>query len=183
MEDNLNKWILPEDKAEWAARDAGIYLHWGKTIQVADTRDPLQCAEAQMKLLAQLEPEIEGSSGGWFYMQSCPQNGSPGVSPHRGRICALPLGYSGRADSRMTKWPRRGMISIPGGMHLTRAQKVVPPYGIPYRSLVPKNTEGLLTAGRIISGTHIAASLLSRPADLFEYGRSGRYGGGYGGPA
>ena len=34
----------------------------------------------------------------------------------------------------------------------------VGPYGIPYRSLIPVNTEGLLTAGRIISGTRLAMS-------------------------
>lgn len=31
-------------------------------------------------------------------------------------------------------------------------------YGIPYRSLIPLNTEGLLTAGRVISGTRLAHS-------------------------
>jgi hypothetical protein len=30
--------------------------------------------------------------------------------------------------------------------------------GIPYRALVPRDTEGLLVAGRAISGTHLAMS-------------------------
>jgi hypothetical protein len=33
-----------------------------------------------------------------------------------------------------------------------------PRYGIPYRCLIPKNTEGLLVCGKCISGTHLAAS-------------------------
>ena len=37
-------------------------------------------------------------------------------------------------------------------------KRKVKPYGIPYRALVPLNTEGLLTAGRIISGTRLAHS-------------------------
>ena len=32
------------------------------------------------------------------------------------------------------------------------------PYGIPFRCLIPVGVEGLLLAGRIISGTHLAAS-------------------------
>ena len=32
----------------------------------------------------------------------------------------------------------------------------VPGYGIPYRALVPKGVEGLLVAGKSISGTHVA---------------------------
>ena len=157
VEDNLNKWILSEDKAEWAARDAGIYLHWGKTIQVADTRDPLQCAEAQMKLLAQLEPEIEALREAGFTCNLAPKMG---VRECRRIVGEYVLSLSDIQEGRFPddKVAEAWYDLDPWGMHLTRAQKVVPPYGIPYRSLVPKNTEGLLTAGRIISGTHIAAS-------------------------
>jgi hypothetical protein len=39
---------------------------------------------------------------------------------------------------------------------LTTEQKHLPPYGIPYRSVIPKGFEGLLVAGKAISGTHVA---------------------------
>ncbi len=78
VEDNLNKWILPEDKAEWAARDAGIYLHWGKTIQVADTRDPVAVCRGTDETARTVGTRNRSSSGGWFYMQSCPQKWESG---------------------------------------------------------------------------------------------------------
>ena len=47
----------------------------------------------------------------------------------------------------------------PRGLNVDRNFKnCVGPYGFPYRSLIPVNTEGLLTAGRIISGTRLAMS-------------------------
>lgn len=47
----------------------------------------------------------------------------------------------------------------PWGMNVDpKIKNSVGPYGIPYRSLIPVNTEGLLTAGRIISGTRLAMS-------------------------
>ena len=44
------------------------------------------------------------------------------------------------------------------GAHLSREEARVPGYGIPYPALVPKDIDGLLLAGKAISGTHIAMS-------------------------
>jgi len=41
---------------------------------------------------------------------------------------------------------------------LTEEQKSLPRFGIPYGALVPAHVSGLLTCGKIISGTHIAMS-------------------------
>lgn len=46
------------------------------------------------------------------------------------------------------------------GMKIPEKMKHIGPYGIPYRSILPTKTEGLLTAGRIISATRIAHSSL-----------------------
>ena len=46
------------------------------------------------------------------------------------------------------------------GMKIPEEMKHIGPYGIPYRSILPTKTEGLLTAGRIISATRIAHSSL-----------------------
>ena len=45
-------------------------------------------------------------------------------------------------------------------MKIPEEMKHIGPYGIPYRSILPTKTEGLLTAGRIISATRIAHSSL-----------------------
>ena len=52
-----------------------------------------------------------------------------------------------RARYNMDCWGIKGMLQVP-----------TKEYGIPYRSLIPLNTEGLLTAGRVISGTRLAHS-------------------------
>ena len=48
-------------------------------------------------------------------------------------------------------------LDIWGGS-LTQEEAHVPAYGIPYCALVPKGVDGLLLAGKSISGTHIAMS-------------------------
>lgn len=157
VEDNLNKWILAEDRAEWAARDAGIYLHWGRTIQVSDTRDPQQLAQAQMQLLEELELELAALREAGFTCNLAPKMGVRECRRVKGEYVLTV------SDIQQGRFPDDKVAEAwydldPWGMHLAKAQKVVPPYGIPYRSLIPLGTEGLLTAGRIISGTHIAAS-------------------------
>lgn len=157
VEDNLNKWVMPADRAEWAARDAGIYLHWGRTIQVDDTRDPLELARAQSRLLTELEPEIAALREAGFTCNLAPKMGVRECRRVKGEY-VLSL-----SDIQQGRFPDDTIAEAwydldPWGMNLTKAQKVVPPYGIPYRSLIPAGVEGLLTAGRIISGTHIAAS-------------------------
>lgn len=157
VEDNLDRWILPADRDAWAARDAGIYLHWGRTVAVADTRDPLALAQAQMQLLRELEPEIAALREAGFTCNLAPKMGVRECRRVKGEY-VLRL-----SDIQEGRFPDDTVAEAwydldPWGMNLTRAQKVVPPYGIPYRSLIPRGVEGLLTAGRIISGTHIAAS-------------------------
>jgi hypothetical protein len=157
VEDNLNKWVMPADQEQTDARDAGIYLHWGRTMQVTDTRDPVQLADAQQKLLAGLKPEIAALEKAGFACHLAPKMGV--------RECRRVEGeYVLRLqDIQQGVFPDDKVAEAwydldPWGMNLSKVQKVVPPYGSPYRSLIPLGVEGLLTAGRIISGTHIAAS-------------------------
>lgn len=157
VEDNLNKWVMKDDREGMIARDAGIYLHWGKTVHCADTRDPLLLAEAQDKCLGLLKDEITALEKAGFNCQLAPKMGVRECRRIKGEYV---LSLSDIQEGRMPddKVAEAWYDLDPWSMNLTREQKVVPPYGIPYRSLIPLGTEGLLTAGRIISGTHIAAS-------------------------
>lgn len=157
VEDNLNKWVMKDDREGMIARDAGIYLHWGKTIQCEDTRDPLLLAQAQDKCLGMLKEEIAALEKAGFNCQLAPKMGVRECRRIKGEYV---LSLSDIQEGRMPddKVAEAWYDLDPWGMNLTREQKVVPPYGIPYRCLIPQGTEGLLTAGRIISGTHIAAS-------------------------
>lgn len=50
--------------------------------------------------------------------------------------------------------------------------QAVRPYGIPYRALLPRGIEGLLTVGRCISGTHVAMSSYRVTGDCFAMGEA-----------
>lgn len=157
VEDNLNKWVMKGEEEDMIKRDAGIYLHWGKTVHCDDTRDPILLGKAQMQCLDNLREEIAALEGAGFSCNLAPKMGVRECRRIKGEY-VLSL-----SDIQQGKMPDDKVAEAwydldPWGMNLTKEQKVVPPYGIPYRSLIPLETEGLLTAGRIISGTHIAAS-------------------------
>jgi hypothetical protein len=157
VEDNLGKWVVKGEEAEMIRRDAGIYLHWGKTVQCSDTRDPILLGQAQHDCLVQLYDEIAALEAAGFSCNLAPKMGVRECRRIRGEyVLSLTDIQQGRMpdDTVADAW----YDLDPWGMNLTKEQKRVPPYGIPYRSLIPLGTEGLLTAGRIISGTHIAAS-------------------------
>ena len=48
-----------DDKEDMIRRDAGIYLHWGRTVYCKDTRDPLLLAQAQQEALERLQENLE----------------------------------------------------------------------------------------------------------------------------
>jgi hypothetical protein len=157
VEDNLDRWVVKGEESEMIRRDAGIYLHWGKTVQCPDTRDPLLLAESQQECLRQLSGEIAALEAAGFSCNLAPRMGVRECRRIRGEyVLSLTDIQEGRMpdDKIADAW----YDLDPWGMSLTPEQKRVPPYGIPYRSLIPLGMEGLLTAGRIISGTHIAAS-------------------------
>ena len=157
VEDNLNKWVMKNERDEMIKRDAGIYLHWGKTVHCSDTRDPILLGKAQQECLAKLQDEIAALEAAGFACHLAPKMGVRECRRIKGEYV---LSLSDIQQGRMPddKVAEAWYDLDPWGMNLKKEQKVVPPYGIPYRSLIPLGTEGLLTAGRIISGTHIAAS-------------------------
>lgn len=157
VEDDLNKWVMKNERDEMIRRDAGIYLHWGSTVHCKDTRDPIELGKAQMECFDKLQDEIPALEAAGFSCNLAPRMGIRECRRIKGEyVLSLSDIQEGRfPDDRIADaW----YDLDPWGMNLTREQKKVPPYGIPYRSLIPQGIEGLLTAGRIISGTHIAAS-------------------------
>lgn len=157
VEDNLNKWVMPNEMDEMIKRDAGIYLHWGTTVHCKNTLDTVALANAQRECLEKIQPDIEAMEEAGFAVYVAPKMGVREARRIKGEyvLSATDLQQGKMPDDKVADaW----YDLDPWGMKLTKEQKQVPPYGIPYRSLIPLNTEGLLTAGRIISGTHIAAS-------------------------
>jgi hypothetical protein len=157
MESGETTWLVKDRLPEIVARDKGIYLFWGTTVNCEHTYDPLQVAAAQQQGLKKLEHNIAVITQAGFSVTLAPKAGI--------RECRRIVGdyiltaedlIDGRFPSDTVAHASYALDAW--GMKIPEEVKHIPPYGIPYRSLTPRNTEGLLTSGRIISGTKIAHS-------------------------
>jgi len=159
VEDNYKDWIRAADKEDMIKRDAGIYLHWGKTVYCKDTRDSLQVAEAQRKALDGLEENMQILHEAGFATHLAPKIGVREVRRIKGEyvLTERDLSKGVQPDDKIADAHYAFDV---WGMKIEEKLKHIPPYGIPYRSLIPLNTEGLLLSGRIISATRIAHSSL-----------------------
>lgn len=141
---------------ELARRATGIFFHWGQTIDVDDTRDPVLLAEAQRTCLEKYRDRFEQLHEAGFAVHIAPKLGVRECRRVKGEyvITATDITEGNKPDDTIARarynmdcWGIKGMLQVP-----------TKEYGIPYRSLIPLNTEGLLTAGRVISGTRLAHS-------------------------
>ena len=157
MEAGEKTWLKKEYLDEIVKRDKGIYLFWGTTVKCDDTCDPVQVAAAQYEGLKKLEHNIKVINEAGFTVNLAPKIGVREARRIKGDYVitaddiingVMPEDKIADAHYSLDAW----------GMKIPEDKKHGPPYGIPYRSLTPLNTEGLLTAGRIISGTKIAHS-------------------------
>ena len=145
-----------EHDPEYRRRNTGIYLHWGSTVECADTRDSFALAEAQRAAWENVQGDLEVLRSAGY---------EPHFAPRMGiRECRRVMGehvitqqdlVEGRfpddtiafCDYFLDLWGE-DLISKHHNVHA----------GIPYRALVPRGVEGMLTAGKCISGTHVALS-------------------------
>jgi hypothetical protein len=157
---------LPSPEAVLAGeQDPELYLHWGCAVQCRDTRDPLALAEAHEKAYGAIEPQLERLHEDGYTVHLAPRIGvrecrrilgehvitetdiTAGTFPDD-TVAVADYGFD---DWRPERAPeRRG--------HVDRLGAATARYGIPYRALIPKGVDGLLVAGKCMSGTHIAQS-------------------------
>ena len=139
-------------------RDAGIYLHWGSAVACRDTRDSIALAEAQEAARAAMQPDIDLLHENGYAVHLAPRIGvretrrvlgEHVISEHDLRSEKLPDDTISTGNYSLDLW---------GGGLKWGEQTRLPAFGIPYRALVPKGVDGLLLAGKSISGTHIAMS-------------------------
>jgi hypothetical protein len=153
IEDDLNRWVKPGDES----RKSGIYLHWGATVECKDTRDPIALGDAQRKCLETLIPDSEVLLKAGFMMHLAPKMGVREVRRIHGEYVIT------TNDMRDGNYPEDTIAYTsygldPWGEDISEEDRKTKPHGIPFRSLIPLNVEGLLMAGKAISGTHLAAS-------------------------
>jgi len=145
------------NREECLRHDAGIYLHWGSAVPCRDTRDPLALAEAQEAARNNMQPDMDLLRENAYAVHLAPCLGVREtrriLGEHMVSECDL---RSGQLPDDTITIGTYG-LDLWGG-DLTGNSERLPAYGIPYRALVPKGVDGLLLAGRSISGTHIAMS-------------------------
>lgn len=134
-----------------------LYLHWGCAVECKDTRDPLAVGRAQVEALGAMERDHALLREHHYAVYLAPRIGVRESS----RVVGEHVVTEG--DLRSGVLPEDTIavgtygLDIWGG-NLSRDECRTPGYGIPYRSIVPADVDGLLLAGKAISGTHIAMS-------------------------
>ncbi|MHB9133022.1 MAG: FAD-dependent oxidoreductase [Armatimonadota bacterium] len=156
MVDPAFGWIgADEEKA--STYNSGIYLAWGATLDCADTRDEQALAVTQVDALARLQDDLALLHRNGFMTYLAPKMGirecrriagEHVISEHDVRTGRMPDDVVAVGQWWLDIW----------GQHLPKEEREVPPIGIPYRALLPVGVDGLLVAGKAISGTHIAMS-------------------------
>ncbi len=139
------------------ARQAGVYLHWGCRVDCPDTRDPIALAEAQRQGLELMRPQLDELRNHGYLTHLAPKLGVREQRRILGDyvVTANDL-FAGRiADDSLLITQRPIDIWKKGG-HGMMNYPETKPYGIPYRALLPRDVDGLLVAGKHLSGTHLA---------------------------
>lgn len=153
VEDDLNSWV----RDEHVGRRAGIYLHWGVTTICEDTRDPVAIADAQQSCLETLLPDVKTLRDAGFQVHLAPKMGIRETRRIKGEyVLTVEDMKKGSYPEDTIAYTSYGLD--PWGENISKEERVTKPHGIPYRCLVPLGVEGLLMAGKSISGTHLAAS-------------------------
>lgn len=158
LDDGHRLWGQQQTREEFYARNSSTFLHWGVSIYCPDTTDTIALAEAQNKVLKDTEHYMKILNKAGFAMHLAPKIGVRECRRIKGEY-VVTVDHLMRGDfPDDTIAHARYGIDAWGWKIPDEIKKAVKPYGIPYRALIPLNTEGLLTAGRIISGSRLAHS-------------------------
>lgn len=137
-----------------------MYLHWGATVSCDDTRDTTALGRTYMEALTL----IKHNAKKWY---ECGY--TINIAPKIGvRECRRVIGdyVLTLYDMLDGNFPQDTIAISEYGVDLWGSTVVdekelnlkFKPYGIPYRALIPKNTDGMLIAGKSISGSRFACS-------------------------
>ncbi len=146
--------------------DPELYLHWGCAVECRDTRDPVALAEAHAKAYEVMAPDLQRLHENGYTVHLAPRIGVRECRRVRGEHVitenditdgAFPDDTIALADYGFDDWRSKAK----GGRrdkHVEEFGAATARYGIPYRALIPQGVDGLLVAGKCMSGTHIAQS-------------------------
>lgn len=160
VEHHVDHWVGAKFHGVWdnyKERNTGIYLHWGATVECKDTRDSVAVAEAQREAFEIIEQDMAIMYEHGYMMHLAPKLGIRECRRVEGEhIITVNDLKSGKMPEDVVAVSDYGIDAW--GENVKREDIACPRSGIPYRALIPRNTEGLLVVGKSISGTHFAAS-------------------------
>lgn len=160
IENAIANWV-GHGPADYYERNTGIYLHWGATVECRDTRNPSEIADAQMRAFPVIKHDMEVMARSGFAMHLAPKIGVREVRRVMGEyVLTINDLYNGAQPEDTVALSHYGLDAWGTPVPPEYQNKAVKPYGIPYRSLIPRHMEGLIMAGKAISATHMAMSSL-----------------------
>jgi hypothetical protein len=138
-------------------RDAGVYLHWGCKVRCRDTREPEALAMAQREALELMAGDIALLRQNGYAVHLAPRLGVREQWRILGETVVTSEDiFQGHVPEDSVLVTQRSVDvwseKVKGFADFPAAR----PYGIPYRALVPRDCDGLLVAGKHMSGTHLA---------------------------
>jgi hypothetical protein len=168
-------YCTPESRTEPGVlqRQPGIFLHWGCAVQCRDTRDPLALAESQLAALQTMAPTLDEMRKHGYVVHLAPRIGVREQRRIMGEhvITANDL-FQGRIPDDSVHITQRPLDIWKKGADNMHGYPEVKPYGIPYRSLVPLGVDGLLVAGKHMSGSHLAMAAYRVQCILGQVGQA-----------
>ncbi len=147
-------------------QDPELYLHWGCAVKCRDTRDPLALAEAHSAAYEAIESDLHRLHEHGYTVHLAPRIGVRECRRIRGEYVltendivsgTFPEDTIAVADYGFDDWRSKAEVGR-RAKHVEEFGASTARYGIPYRALVPVGVDGLLVAGKCMSGTHIAQS-------------------------
>lgn len=131
-------------------------LNQAVRVQCDDTRDPVCLAQGYREALRLIAPQIRRLGERGHLVHIAPKLGVREVRRVVGETVLTVNDL--RSGSRPDDTVATGNYFIDAVGEKEHDDRPIPPFAIPYRALLPKDTEGLLLAGKAISGTHLAHS-------------------------
>ncbi|MDR1788995.1 MAG: FAD-dependent oxidoreductase [Opitutaceae bacterium] len=150
-------WIkMEKNRPLFLQRNTGTYLQWGASV-LCDTRDPMELGRAYRVAMGMIEDDVAKLLEQGFGVNFAPKIGVRECRRVTGEhILTLQDLKSGKMPDDVLATGVYPLDLWDINEKLTEADKQLPPYGLPYRSGIAKGFEGLLLAGKHISGTHLA---------------------------
>jgi len=150
----ISQRLQPENKSKPFRPE--VHLNQAVRVECPDTRDPACVAQSYREALQRVSPQIRRMNERGVLVHVAPKLG---VREARRVVGETVLTLNDLTSGKLAEDAVAiGKYFIDAVGEKEHNESPLPPFAIPYRALLPKDTDGLLLAGKAISGTHLAHS-------------------------